>query len=161
MAEPQDAARRDRSWLQAAIDLSRRCPPSAAAFSVGAVIVDADGNQIASGFSRETDPHVHAEESALARTDPGDARLQGATLYSSLEPCSSRRSRPRSCSQLIVDAGVNRVVFALREPPLFVDCRGAEDLAAAGVQVVEVPELAEQVRAVNSHLFGPDSRDPR
>jgi hypothetical protein len=45
------------------------------------------------------------------------------------------------------------VVFALREPSVFVDCRGAEELAEAGVTVVELPELAGQVRDVNAHLI--------
>jgi riboflavin-specific deaminase-like protein len=146
-----DAAR-DRHWLQAAIDLSRRCPPSHGAYSVGAVIVGADGSEIASGYSRETDATVHAEEVALSRAAAGQAR--GATLYSSLEPCSQRRSRPLSCARLIRDAGIRRVVFALREPALFVDCRGAEELAEAGVEVVELPESADQVREANGHLLG-------
>jgi len=144
---------RDRHWLLTAIDLSRRCPPSSTAYSVGAVIVGADGDMLASGRSRETDPVAHAEEAALAGVAEGDARLQGATLYSSLEPCSRRRSRPLSCARLIRDAGIRRVVFALREPTLFVDCRGAEELGEAGVEVVEVPDLADQVREVNVHLL--------
>ena len=45
------------------------------------------------------------------------------------------------------------MVFALREPSLFAACRGAEELAEAGVTVVEVPDLADQVRAANSHLL--------
>lgn len=147
------AAARDRHWLRAAIDLSRRCPPSDAAYSVGAVIVAADGQVLARGHSRETDPTVHAEEAALARVPAGDPRLRGATLYSSLEPCSLRRSRPVSCARLIREAGVGRVVFALREPGLFADCRGAEELAEAGVEVVELPELAGAVREANGHLL--------
>jgi riboflavin-specific deaminase-like protein len=143
---------RDRHWLQAAIDVSRRCRPSGDAYSVGAVIVGEDGREIARGYSRERDPTAHAEEVALARAVASKAR--GATLYSSLEPCSQRRSRPLSCARLIRDAGIGRVVFALREPTLFVDCRGAEELAEAGVEVVELPELAEQVREANAHLLG-------
>jgi 5-amino-6-(5-phosphoribosylamino)uracil reductase len=149
-------AARDRHWLQAAIDLSRRCPPSEGAYSVGAVLVAADGEVIARGYSRETDPTVHAEEAVLARVAADDPRLPGATLYSSLEPCSRRRSRPLSCARLIRDAGIGRVVFALREPSLFVDCRGAEELAEAGVAVVELPDLAEQVREANGHLLRKD-----
>lgn len=145
-------AARDRRWLQAAIDLSRRCPPSEGAYSVGAVIVGADGREIARGYSRETDPLAHAEEVALARAAPD--RACGATLYSSLEPCSQRRSRPLACARLIRDAGVGRVVFALREPTLFVDCRGAEELAEAGLEVVELADLADQVREANGHLLG-------
>ena len=63
-----------------------------------------------------------------------------------MEPCSTRASRPRSCTQLILAAGITRVVFAWREPSIFVDGRGAELLAAAGVEVVEVPELADAAR---------------
>jgi riboflavin-specific deaminase-like protein len=143
---------RDRRWLLAAIDLSRRCPPSPSAYSVGAVLVDAAGDIVAEGWSRDTDPHVHAEESALARVAADDPRLPSATLYSSLEPCTRRRSRPLACARLILAAGIRRVVFALREPDLFADCRGAEELREAGVTVVEVPDLADEVRAANAHL---------
>lgn len=143
----------DHAWLRRAIALSRNCPSSDTAFSVGAVIVDASGEEIASGYSRESDPHDHAEEAALAKV-PGDPRLRGATIHSSLEPCSTRASRPRSCADLILDAGIPRIVFAWREPSVFVDCVGAETLRAYGREVLEVPELASAVREVNAHLLG-------
>jgi diaminohydroxyphosphoribosylaminopyrimidine deaminase / 5-amino-6-(5-phosphoribosylamino)uracil reductase len=143
----------DRRWMDLAIDLAHLCPPSEGAYSVGAVIVDQEGNEIGRGYSREVDAHVHAEESALAKLAPDDPRLPGATIYSTLEPCSQRKSRPRSCTQLILAAGIGRVVIAWREPSLFVaDCQGAELLVAAGVTVVEVPDLAERAKAANRHL---------
>lgn len=142
----------DRRWLRAAIELSHRCPPSGTAFSVGAIIVDDGGREIARGYSRETDDRVHAEEAALAKVEHGDPRLRGATMYCSLEPCSKRSSRPFSCAQLILDAGIPRVVFALREPQTFVDGQGAERLSASGVEVVEIAELASGVLEVNRHL---------
>jgi diaminohydroxyphosphoribosylaminopyrimidine deaminase/5-amino-6-(5-phosphoribosylamino)uracil reductase len=144
--------------MRVALDLARRCPPSERAYSVGAVLVGADGRELASGYSRDTDDVVHAEESALAKLhgDHGDhGDLSGVTLYSTLEPCSRRASRPRPCARLIIDAGVGRVVLAWREPALFVaEPSGAELLTAAGVQVVELPELAAAARAVNAHLVG-------
>ena len=144
----------DRRWLTYAIELSKRCPPVDRAYAVGAVIVGADGEELAYGYSRETDPVVHGEESALAKLAGSGVDLRGATLYSTLEPCSRRASRPLSCSQLILEAGVGRVVLAWREPSLFVaDAQGVELLTAAGVTVVELPELAEEARAVNAHLF--------
>jgi diaminohydroxyphosphoribosylaminopyrimidine deaminase/5-amino-6-(5-phosphoribosylamino)uracil reductase len=139
--------------MKRAIELSQRCPPATGAYSVGAVIVDSDGNELAYGYSRETDAHVHAEESALAKLAAGDRRLATATIYSTLEPCSQRKSRPRTCTRLILDAGIPRVVIAWREPSLFVaDCQGQELLTVAGVTVVELTDLAEQARAANSHL---------
>ena len=143
----------DRLWLARAIELSRRCPPSTTAFAVGAIVVAADGEELARGYSRESGGTEHAEEAALAKLDAADPRLRGATIYSSLEPCSRRASRPRTCTDLIRAAGIPRVVFALREPPTFVDGRGAELLAAGGVEVVEIPELAGAVREVNRDLI--------
>jgi pyrimidine deaminase RibD-like protein len=146
-------AANDHDWLRLACDLAKLCPPSETAFSVGAVVVAADGEEIARGYSRESDPSVHAEESALGKIAPGDPRLAGATIYSSLEPCSKRSSRPRTCTRLILDSGVRRVVMAWREPLLFVDCHGAEELEAAGVTVLEISELAEHAREPNAHLL--------
>jgi diaminohydroxyphosphoribosylaminopyrimidine deaminase/5-amino-6-(5-phosphoribosylamino)uracil reductase len=84
------------------------------AFAVGCVIVDADGDVITEGYSRDDDPHVHAEESALLRA-AGDPRLATATLYSTLEPCTARRTRPNAtCAGLIIAAKVPQVVIAWR-----------------------------------------------
>jgi len=143
----------DLHWLREAIELSRRCPPSSGAFSVGAILVAGDGQVIATGFSRERDPKDHAEEVALDRA-AGDPRLARATLYSSLEPCLNRASRPRSCAELTLEAGIRRVVIAWLEPPLFVAGGGAGTLRSGGVTVVEIPWLAEAARAVNAHLLG-------
>jgi pyrimidine deaminase RibD-like protein len=140
----------DSDFLEQAIALAALAPPSDTAFAVGCVIVDPGGNVLATGYSRELGEHWHAEEVALAKA--AGVSLTDATLYSSLEPCSVRKSRPLSCTQLILDAGIPRVVFAMREPPTFVDCCGAELLAAAGVEVVELPDYAARVRAVNRDL---------
>ncbi|WP_441250434.1 deaminase [Kitasatospora sp. McL0602] len=145
----------DLQWLARAVELSRLCPPSATAFSVGAVIVGADGTVLSEGYSRELDAVGHAEETALGKLPTGDPRLRTATVYSSLEPCGQRASRPRTCAELIVAAGVPRVVVGWREPELFVAaCQGTALLTAAGVEVVELAELAEAARAVNAHLLG-------
>ncbi|WP_323184633.1 deaminase [Streptomyces virginiae] len=144
----------DVTWMERAIELSRKCPPAEGAFSVGAIIVGADGEELALGYSRETDAHVHAEESALAKLPADDPRLAGATLYSTLEPCSERKSRPLTCTQLILRSPIRRVVIAWREPSLLVaDCVGVEMLRAEAIEVVELPGLSDQARAVNSHLL--------
>ncbi|MFE1590919.1 dihydrofolate reductase family protein [Streptomyces sp. NPDC058737] len=144
----------DRYWLEVACELAGLCPPSETAFSVGAVVVAADGSELARGYSREGgDPVVHAEEAALAKLDPSDARLAGATVYSSLEPCARRASRPAPCARLILDAGVRRVVTAWREPDTFVaGADGSGVLAAQGAVVVVLPEYEEAAKAPNRHL---------
>ena len=152
--QPASPAPVDIHWLRHAIELSRRCLPSQTAFSVGAAIVAADGTLLATGFSREADPRDHAEETALAKVPPGDPRMPMATLYSSLEPCGVRASRPRTCAELIIASGLRRVVYAWREPPLLATGGGDQQLRAAGAIVIEVPELAPEACQVNAHLTG-------
>lgn len=171
-------AQLDAYLLRLAVELSRSCPPADGAYSVGAIVTDAQGAVISTGYSRELlrglgDPDKnHAEEVALTKLARGrrplsqhssDPRLTTMTarpgptkptLYTSLEPCSPRASRPLSCTDHILAAGIPRVVLALREPALLAVCDGADRLRAAGVEVVELPELAAQVRAVNAHLLG-------
>lgn len=125
----------DACWLRKAIELAKFCPPSDTAYAVGAIIVDGEGNEIARGYSRETHPTIHAEEAALEKAI-GDPRLTGATIYTSMEPCGERKSRPRTCAQLIVEVGIPRVVFAFTEPGLYVnEPVGQALLLAAGVDV--------------------------
>lgn len=150
------ASAADRHWLGLACELAVRCPPSRTAFSVGAVVVAADGTELARGHSREGgDPVVHAEEAALAKIDPADPRLATATVYSSLEPCARRASRPAPCARLILDAGVRRVVTAWHEPDTFVPgADGSGVLRDGGAAVVVLPEFAERAKAPNRHLTG-------
>ncbi|KQW16529.1 dihydrofolate reductase family protein [Streptomyces sp. Root369] len=145
----------DRHWLSMACELATRCPPSRTAFSVGAVVVAADGTELARGHSREAgDPVVHAEEVALAKIDPADPRLATATVYTSLEPCTRRASRPFPCARLILDAGVRRVVTAWREPDTFVaGADGTGLLTGAGVDVVVLGEYEGRAKAPNHHLL--------
>jgi diaminohydroxyphosphoribosylaminopyrimidine deaminase / 5-amino-6-(5-phosphoribosylamino)uracil reductase len=144
----------DRAWLRRAIELSRGCPPVTTAYNVGAVIVCGDV-VVAEGYSRDIDGRVHAEESALRRWNRrGPAGAGLATMYTSLEPCTSRRSRRYNCTQMIMEAGIRRVVLALREPTVFVRCEGVGRLAAAGIEVIEVEDLADEVMALNAHLLG-------
>ena len=143
-----------RCWLRATIELSRRCPPSDAAYSVGAIVVDPAGVELSRGYSRENAPFVHAEEAALAKLALRGVDPAGATLYTSMEPCSARRSAPRTCTEMIIAVGIVRVVLALREPPVFVRCAGVRLLREAGVEVVSMPELGAEVLAVNAMALG-------
>ncbi|MGW5122230.1 deaminase [Streptomyces noursei] len=142
----------DFRWIEQAIELSHHCPPAKGAYSVGAIIVDRNGDEVARGYSREGgDLHAHAEQAALAKADRN--RLEGGTIYCSLEPCSQRRSPTLPCAQRIARSGLQRVVISWREPDLFVsDCQGYELLTAAGLSVVEIPSLAAASRAANAHL---------
>jgi pyrimidine deaminase RibD-like protein len=139
----------DLRWMATAVDWSRRCPFVPDRFNVGSVVV-ADGRELAHGYSRDVDRHTHAEESALSQLD--GVELSTATIYTTMEPCTIRASRPRTCTQLILASGIQRVVYAIREPSFLVECDGVEQLEGSGLTVIETPSLAAAVRAANSHI---------
>jgi diaminohydroxyphosphoribosylaminopyrimidine deaminase/5-amino-6-(5-phosphoribosylamino)uracil reductase len=144
----------DRRWLWEAIEHSRRCLVSPTAYSVGAVVVDGNDKEVSRGYSRDAGTILHAEQSALLRlAAEGLNDLKGATMYTSMEPCTSRSSAPQTCTELIIASGIGRVVLALREPPLFVCCTGVTTLRDAGIEVVEFPEFAPAVQAINAALL--------
>jgi diaminohydroxyphosphoribosylaminopyrimidine deaminase/5-amino-6-(5-phosphoribosylamino)uracil reductase len=149
-----DVPDEDRQWLFAAVDLSRLSPPTPTNYAVGAVIADGRGGVLSTGYTGEIGSREHAEEVALAKLAAQPGRdLDQVTLYSTLEPCTTRRSRTVTCTDLILAAGIKRVVIALREPLLFADCHGVETLRAGGVEVVEITDMGPLVREVNAHVL--------
>lgn len=139
--------------LLKAIELSRLCPPSNKAFSVGAIIVNAEGKQVSSSYSRERVDNEHAEERAIKKALEQNSDLHGCTICSSLEPCHPRLSGKTSCTDLIIQSGISRVVFALSEPTTFVICHGTTRLKEHGIEVLVLSQLASLVEQINEHVI--------
>ena len=102
---------------------------------VGAVVVSPDGEVVGEGFTRRK-PGPHAEGEAL---EQAGERARDATVYVTLEPCNIVTSKPASCAELLIAAGVRRVVAAIVDPCPDVDGRGFAMLREAGIDVVTGP----------------------
>jgi diaminohydroxyphosphoribosylaminopyrimidine deaminase/5-amino-6-(5-phosphoribosylamino)uracil reductase len=110
---------------------------------VGCVIV-AGGKVIGEGYHhRFGGPHAEVEALRRCRSSP-----RGATLYVTLEPCCHCGKTP-PCTRALIDAGVGRVVAAMRDPNPPVAGRGLKELRAAGIQV-EIGMLAERAAELNA-----------
>ena len=99
---------------------------------VGCVIV-ADGTIAGRGHTQEAGG-PHAEIMALRDAAARGVDVRGATVHVTLEPC-SHHGRTPPCADALVEAGVGRVVIALRDPNPLVSGQGAARLAAAGIAV--------------------------
>lgn len=102
---------------------------------VGAVVVR-DGRVLGSGWHRAAgSPHAEREALAAAQRNHGVAAVRGATVYVSLEPCSSHGRTP-PCTDALVAAGVARVVYACTDRDPRHQGRADEILTQAGIEVL-------------------------
>ena len=105
--------------MQAALGLARRglgsVWPNPA---VGAVLVRG-GRVVGRGFT-QAGGRPHAEAMAL---EQAGSLARGATVYVTLEPC-CHAGRGPACADLLIDAGVARVVVAAEDPDPRVDGAG-------------------------------------
>jgi diaminohydroxyphosphoribosylaminopyrimidine deaminase/5-amino-6-(5-phosphoribosylamino)uracil reductase len=137
----------DKRFMTHALDLARaqlgRTAPNP---SVGCVLV-ADGQIVGDGATGDGG-RPHAEEIALAAA--GD-RARGAAAYVTLEPCNQRSRGTSSCSELLLAAGVVRVVIACDDPhPL--GAHGADRLVKAGVSI-EHGLMGDEAERLNAGFF--------
>ena len=136
--QPADDAR----WLAAAAALAERARPVACHNpGVGALIVR-DGRVVGRGWT-QTGGRPHAEAVALA--EAGE-QARAATLYVTLEPCAHLSSRGPACADLIVAAGLARVVIGMADPDPRTCGRGAARLREAGITVTETVGSAAAMR---------------
>ena len=97
----------------------------------GGAVLAKDGAIVARGHHRRAGSD-HAEVDCLKKAG---AAARGATLYVSLEPCSTA-GRVGPCTSAIVEAGVSRVVYAASDANPANSGRAAAVLESAGIDVV-------------------------
>jgi diaminohydroxyphosphoribosylaminopyrimidine deaminase/5-amino-6-(5-phosphoribosylamino)uracil reductase len=114
---------------------------------VGAVVIDAEGRLLVTGYHRGAGT-PHAEADAISQAYAAGLDLTGCTMVITLEPC-DHSGRTGPCTQAIIAAGIKDVVYAVDDPhdPA---AGGAATLRNAGVKVrsglaaVEAFELNRQ-----------------
>lgn len=142
--ELEKQLRYDTAYLRMALSWSKlsHCVRK----QVGAIIVKdemiiSDGyNGTPAGFDNcceniigETQWYVlHAEANAILKVAKSTNNCKGATLYLTLSPC-------KECSKLVIQAGINRVVFMTK----YKDTEGIDFLASAGVEVIQIEDIED------------------
>ncbi|MCW2403988.1 diaminohydroxyphosphoribosylaminopyrimidine deaminase/5-amino-6-(5-phosphoribosylamino)uracil reductase [Sphingobium sp. B1D7B] len=117
--------------------------------NVGCIMLDAAGRVVGRGWT-QAGGRPHAEAMALAMAG---ASARGGTAYVSLEPCAHQSARGPCCSDLLVEAGVRRVVVAAGDPDPRTNGRGIARLRDAGLIVDTLPKLAPAARAAMAGFF--------
>jgi len=134
-----------RLAVDTAVDARLRSRPNP---WVGAVVVATD-SQVFCGATLQPG-EAHAEVVAL---QAAGTNTHGATLYTTLEPC-SHTGRTGPCTQAIIDAKISRVVVGVLDPDKQVAGNGIKQLQDAGITVdvgVEQSLVAQQLAPYLHH----------
>ncbi|KAG2024690.1 hypothetical protein GB937_003387 [Aspergillus fischeri] len=157
------------AYMQYALEKARLSPPAPTKFCVGAVLVDADKNEILStGYSMEwpgdrpADPgNTHAEQCCFIKVAErhnipedrlGEVLPKNTVLYTTMEPCNERLSGNRTCVDRILSLkGAVKVVYVgIKEPETFIGQNlGRKKLEDGGVIVEHVEGMEQQILEVS------------
>lgn len=140
----------DSEFMRRALSLGRRGIGSTSPNPpVGAVVVK-EGREIGAGWHRRAgSPHAEVEAIVAASRQHGDRAAEGATLYVTLEPCSTT-GRTGPCTEVIIAHRLARVVIGAGDPNRAHSGRAAPILRAAGIQVEEGIEEANCQELIRS-----------
>ena len=113
---------------------------------VGSIVVS-DGEVISKAATGPPgEPHAEAQ----ALLDAGE-RAQGATLYTTLEPC-NHFGKTGPCTEAIINSQISRVVVAVKDPDEQVSGSGIRALLDAGIEVELGPGAAEVLAQMAPYL---------
>ncbi|WP_208601789.1 bifunctional diaminohydroxyphosphoribosylaminopyrimidine deaminase/5-amino-6-(5-phosphoribosylamino)uracil reductase RibD [Parageobacillus thermantarcticus] len=142
-----NAVRNDEQYMRLAIEMAKagigQTSPNPI---VGAVVVK-NGEIVGLGAHLKAgEPHAEVHAIRMA-----GEKAKGATVYVTLEPCSHYGKTP-PCADLLIEAGVRRVVVATTDPNPLVAGKGIEKLRNAGIDV-KLGVLKEEADELNRVFF--------
>ena len=147
--------RTDRKFMIQAIEamrLSRSEHSNKADPLVGAVLVDRAGRVLARTYRGNFSVGEHAEFSVLEKI-ASHVDTAGLTLYTTLEPCTTRKPPKKPCAHRIVAKGIRRVFMGIPDPNPAIHGQGIDLLRRHDIEIqMFPPDLAEQIR-VENHEF--------
>jgi pyrimidine deaminase RibD-like protein len=139
----------DRVFERLAIDEARKSVPEDERIHprVGVVVVK-DGRVLATAHRGEI-PQCHGEYIALERKLP-EVPLPGATVYTTLEPCTSRNHPKVPCAIRLTERKVARVVIGMLDPDIRIRGSGMWTLRQAGIAIELFPhDLMTEIEELN------------
>ena len=137
----------DERFMTAAVALAKRGHGNVSPNPAVGCVIARDGRVIGRGWT-QPGGRPHAETVALGHAGDG---ARGATAYVTLEPCAHHGQTP-PCADVLIEAGIARVVVGVRDPDPRVDGAGLRRLEDAGIET-SLGVCAEAAREVTADFL--------
>jgi pyrimidine deaminase RibD-like protein len=140
----------DRKFMERAVEEARKSKAEDERVhpKVGVVIVK-DGRELATAYRGELGDGEHAEYTALEKKLT-DETIAGATVYTTLEPCTTRNHPKVPCADRLIERKVSRVVIGMLDPNSEISGKGVRKLREANTAVGLFPrDLMSKIEEMN------------
>lgn len=140
--------------MELAIKAARQCRGDPKNPRVGAVAV-VNRREVGTAFRGEVELNQHAEY-VLLEEHLRDVPLAGATVYTTLEPCTTRHSDDKKpCANRLIERKVGRVVIGMLDPNLLISGVGWKKLRQANIKVTVMSDsdLLDQLAELNRNFI--------
>jgi len=137
----------EENWMRRALELAERARGRTSPNPIVGAVIVREGRVAGEGF-HERAGGPHAEIHAIAQAG---IESKGASLYVTLEPC-AHRGRTPPCVAAIIEAGLTRVVYAVKDPDPRVAGSGHRALRSAGIDV-EGGCLSKEAEEINAEYL--------
>jgi pyrimidine deaminase RibD-like protein len=142
---------KDNEFMRLAIEEAKKSRNERNKISplVGAVVVR-NGNVVSSASRGEGEAGRHAEFTAMDKKLKPTFTLAGSTVYTTLEPCTTRNHPKVPCATRLVERHVKRVVIGMLDPDQRITGKGVIQLRKAGIEVDFFPHnLMMEIEEMN------------
>ena len=144
----------DREFMERAVEEARKsiAEDDRAHPKVGVVVVK-DGKELAVAYRGELAKGDHAEFTALEKKLK-DVEIAGATVYATLEPCTTRNHPKLPCAVRLAERKVNRVVIGMLDLNPDISGKGVQRLREANIAVALFhPDLMAKIEEMNREFI--------
>ncbi len=151
----------DRYYMRQAIEASRSCKSEDGSVRplVGAVLVY-KGKMLRNAYRGELAAGDHAEYTILEKKLKG-LDVSGATIYTTLEPCTERSPGKNPCAQRLIDAGIQRVVIGTLDPDQRVRGKGILQLRKNKIEVTLCDsDMMGEIEIINKEFIDDRLNEP-
>lgn len=145
--------------MKRALELARMCETepgkSEPSPKVGAVAIDASGRFLGEAFRGSRSTGDHAEYCLITELEQRLESLRGATVFTTLEPCTRRNPPKIPCAERLIEVGVSVVFIGMLDPDPAIRELGWKTIGDAGIERRAFSEeLRTELQLLNSPFIG-------